>query len=313
MALINPIVAKRERQRLKLSLDELARKAGVNKATLHRIEGGRMKRNAEHVVTRLAKVFRIDEEALTAVRGGEDEADAETVFSYRSQLNVRISHEARNALSLVAWRYGVKALDVIELAPLVFHLVAAETLRERAGRLALLRERRDQVSALSRDFPHLSERMTNDWSGEEIEQREERSIAARDLRGDKIDEGEDYVEPRPLEYDDGVSNPFVSQVRQRLAKVQADGTVPELFDYWSDGMTPRYEICREEALAFLGGDREAAEDVIQGRVGLHEIPKDLRGEAAAPQRAEFVRQRAAELGARNVEWLETLGLEDLGL
>ena len=313
MALINPRIAKRERQKLRLSLDELARKSGVNKATLHRIETGRMKRNAEHVVSRLAKVFKLEAEELTIASTDDDDGDAESVFSYRSQLNVRRSHEARNALSLAAWRYGVKALDILELAPLMFHLVAAETLKERAAQLAKLREARDQIAGLSVGFPHLHERMVNDWNGEEIDQREERSIAARDLRGDKVDDGEDFVDTRPYDYDDGAQNPFVTQVRHRLAAVQAGDAEPELFEYWADGIAPRYEICREEARDYLGGDSDAAEEIVMGRVGLHEIPRELRVSAATPQRAQWVRERAAELGARNAEWLDKLGLGDLGL
>lgn len=313
MALINPNVAKRERQKLKLSLDELARKSGINKATLHRIENGRMKRNADHVVVRLAKIFKLDADALTAANVEDDDTAAESIFSYRSQLNVRVSHETRNALNLVAWRYSVKPLDIVELAPLMFHLVAAETLNERAGRLAALREARERIADLSAGFRHLHERMVNDWNGEEIEHREERSIAAHDIRGEKIDDPDGFTDTRPLDYDDGSHNPFVTQVRERLAAVRPSGAEPELFDYWSDRFGPRFEICREEAAGYLGGDDEAAEEIIMGQVGLHEIPKEFREADKVGQRAAWVRERAAELRARNAEWLETLGIGELKL
>lgn len=320
MALINSIVAKRERQKLKLSLDDLARRAGVDRTTLHRIETGRMTRNAEHVVTRLAKVFRLEPDQLTAIEvaaddsaGDDVEGGPESLFSYRSQLNVRVPHEIRNALHLVAWHYGMRPLDIIELAPLLFHVVAAETLKERATQLASLRELRGRISDMSGSFPHLHERMLNDWNGEEIELREERSIAARDLRGDKVDEGDDFVDTRPLDYDDSVDNPFVAQLRARLAAIQPTGSESELFDYWSDGYPPRYEICREQAHAYLGGDAEAGEEIVTGRVGLHEIPREMRDADQAAARATWVKDRAAELGAKNAAWLETLGIGEIGL
>lgn len=313
MALINPSISKRERLRLKLSLDDLARKSGVNKATLHRIETGRMKRNADHVVKRLAAIFKLEPEALTATVADDAETDIETAFSFRSQLNVRISHETRNALTLVSKRYGVKALDILELAPLMFHVVAAETLKERSARLDALDVARNQISDLGRNFPHVSERMVNDWNGEELEELERRSIAACDVRGDLLDTGDDFVDTRPMDYDDGAENPFVSQVRERLAAVQGDGAEPDSFSHWSDGYGPSYEICRAEAIAYLAGAVEPAEAVIVGRVGLHEIPKELREPAMGEARAQWVEQRAAEIGKRNAEWLEKLGLGELGL
>ncbi|VVT10187.1 conserved hypothetical protein [Sphingomonas sp. EC-HK361] len=320
MARINSIVAKLERQKMKLSLDDLARRAGVDRTTLHRIETGRMKHNAEHVVARLAKVFRLEPEQLTATQVAEVEIPAddteiglESPFLYRSQLNVRVPHEVRNALHLVAWRYGMRPLDIIEIAPLLFHVVAAETLKQRSDKLASLRDLRSRILDMSGSFPHLHERMLNDWNAEEIGLREERSITARDLRGDKVDEGDDYVDARPLDYDDSVDNPFVAQLRHRLDALQPADSEPELLYCWSDGYPPRYEICREEALAYLGGDADAGEEIVTGRVGLHEIPKELRDVGQAEARATWVKERAAELGAKNAAWLETLGLGELGL
>ncbi len=262
---------------------------------------------------RLAAIFKLEPDTLTAAVADDAETDTETAFSFRSQLNVRISHETRNALALVSKRYGVKALDILELAPLMFHLVAAETLKERSARLNELDLARNQISDLGRHFPHVSERMVNDWNGEEIEERERRSIAACDVRGDLLDTGDDFVDTRPMDYDDGAANPFVSQVRARLAAVQGNVAEPDSFSYWSDGSGPSYEICRAEAVAYLAGAAELAEAVVAGRVGLHEIPKELREPAMGEARAKWVEERAAEIGKRNAEWLETLGLADFGL
>lgn len=313
MAVINSTIAKRERFKLKLSLEELSKRAGVDKATLHRIEGGRMKRNAEHVVTRLAKIFGMEADQLTSATAEAAEAVEDGPFSYRSQLNVRLSHESRNALALVSKRYAVKPLEIIEFAPLLFHLVAAETLAERAARLERLRAARREVESLGNAFPHIAERLVNDWTGEDLDRREERSIRARDLRGDLLDEGADFVDARPLEYDSSVQNPFMQIVGKRLAAIQAEGGARDALEHWSHGAGPRYEICRDEALELVGGDAEACEAIIEGRVAIHELPKELRAGGQVEARVRWVKERAAELAARDAQWLETHGFGGLEL
>jgi transcriptional regulator with XRE-family HTH domain len=311
MALINPMVAKRERLKLKLSLEELARRAGVNKATLHRIERGGMKRNAEHVVSRLAKAFGIDPDKLTDAQepGGDP---VETASSHRSQFNIRLSHEARNALALVAKRYRVKPLEVIEFAPLLFHIMASETLAERRRRLSQLRVAREQIEALQDNFSHIAERLLNDWQAEELELLEERSIATRDIRGELLDESQDTTDPRPYKYDDATQNPFIALLRDRLAAVQSSGGDETVY-HWVDGMSPRYRICFDVALEYLGGDADAAEDLVEGRIAVHELPRELRSPGQEVRRAEWVRTRSAERAAENAKWLESLDLKDLGL
>jgi hypothetical protein len=148
--------------------------------------------------------------------------------------------------------------------------------------------------------------MANDWQGEELDVLEERSINASDIRGEMLDWGDAYVETRPQDYEEGIENPFVALVRERLDAVQPTDGARDTFEGWYEDMPPSYEICRAEALTYLNDEPDAAGHILAGRVGLHEIPKELRGEGAASERAQWVTAKAAEVGARNAEWLESL-------
>ena len=227
---INPDLLTRYRDRAGMSLEELSRRSGIDKGTINRIEKGKTKRSNAHTTNALAKALKVEAEALTATEV-EPEAVENTLFS-KTKLTMQISAESRNALSLVAARYSVKPSDIIEFAPLLFHLVASENLKQRAERLAELRAARDVVASLHGNFRHLAGRLVSDWQAEELEQLEERSIAGRDLRGDRIDDESTHTDARPYDYDDDDQNPFVEHLRARLAAVQGEGAEEQL-EGWS--------------------------------------------------------------------------------
>ena len=310
MQRINPASLKAKREELGLSLDELAERSTINKATIHRIERGKTKRTNAHTVRQLAQGLGVEPRELMGVKtdgSGDDDA-----FYYRSQLNLRVSHEARNALTLVGWRYGVKPTDIIELAPLLFHIAAEESLAERLENLGALRAARDQIRAMDDKFPHISERMVEDWDGVEFDDLEMRSIRARDLHGSMLDEYDSYrgIDSRPPSYEEGEQNPFIQHLRRRFSTIGAAEDQPAQLE-WQDGCSPRYALGKPEALRYFGGDEEVADDVVNGMVSIHEIPKDLRGEGQESSRAAWARERIKELSAKNVELLELLDVRTL--
>lgn len=308
MARINPLILKRQREKLGFSLEDLEARSGINKGTIYRIEAGKPGRNARNTIAKLATALKCSPDELVAMKI-DDPDSTETVLYSRSQLNVRISHEARNALAFVGQRFGVRPIDIIEFAPLLFHLVAEESLRSRQDSLERLRTAREAVSAMQGSFPHITERLINDWQAEEMEFAEERSIAKRDLRGELLDEDETLYDVRPMEYDVGERNPFIVYLRDRLRAV---GGYAEL-DAWYDGWSPRYLVGKEEAVAYFNGDEDVAEDVLNGVIGVHEIPKELRGADAAEARLAWAREKVAEVRSHQVDLLDTIDLKDLKL
>jgi len=306
MARINPITLKRQREKLGFSLEDLERRSGIDKGTIYRIEAGKPGRNARNTISKLASALKCTPDELVATKI-EDPDGTETVLYSRSQLNVRISHEARNALSFVGQRYDVRPIDIIEIAPLLFHLVAEESLAARRDCLERLRTARDAVSSMQGSFPHITERLINDWQAEEMEFAEARSIAKRDLRGELLDKDEKLYDVRPMDYDDGERNPFVVHLRERLKEI---GGYAEL-DAWYEGWSPRYLVGREEASTYFNGDDDVAEDVVNGVIGMHEIPKDLRGADAAEARLAWAREKVAEVRSRQVDLLDTIDIKDI--
>ncbi|UVO53365.1 helix-turn-helix transcriptional regulator [Sphingomonas sp. SUN039] len=309
MARINPILLRYYREKQNLSQEDLSRRSHVDKGTIFRIEAGRMKRNSQRVITDLAKELKIDGDKLTASEAEGLPAPDENLLSPKSQLNVRVAPEIRNALFLVGERYGVSALDVIEFAPLLFHLAASESLKARTDRLSALRSARETVSAFSGRFKHLTERLLHDWQAEEVEVLEERSITRRDLRGSTIDQVDCITDARPLEYDEDEASPFVVHLRERLATVQADSQTDRL-EGWYDSGGIRYEICREQASEWFGGDEDAADSLVSGRFSITDVPKEIRA-GGTEERVAWAKAKSEEASARANEYFASLGLGDL--
>jgi hypothetical protein len=189
--------------------------------------------------------------------------------------------------------------------------MAEESLKARAESLRALAEARSQIGALSEQFPHITERMTHDWQGEDLEALEERSIRARDLRGNIIDEDNSGSDPRPFRYEDGEHNPFLDHLRRRLAAVQSPDEPQAALETWYEGSAPRYLICKRQALDFFGGDEEVADDVVNGMIGLHELPRDMRGAGQEAARSAWIREQIEAQGAKQVDLLDGLDLKML--
>lgn len=307
MPRINPLRLRHYRTKQNLSQDDLSRQSGVDKGTIFRIEAGKTKRNGVRVIEALAKPLKIEPVQLTAADAEGMEPAADELFP-KTQLNMRVTPEVRNALALVSLRYGVKPTEVIEFAPLLFHLAACESLKDRTQRLEQLQSARAGVEAFSGRFKHITERLLSDWDAENLEMMEARSIAARDLRGDRLDDGDSVTDSRPLGYDDGEANPFVVHLRERLEAVQVGES--DKLEGWFSYAGVRYEICREQALEWFGGDEDAADDFVGGRFSISDMPRDLR--AAEPaERVAWVAEKRVELAERSKAWSASLGLEGL--
>lgn len=307
MPRINPLRLRHYRTKQNLSQDDLSGQSGIDKGTIFRIEAGKTKRNGARVIEALSKSLKIEPAQLTAADAEGMEPPSDELFP-RAQLNMRVTPEVRNALALVSLRYGVKPTEVIEFAPFLFHLAACESLKDRAMRLEQLRAARAGVEAFSGCFKHITERLVNDWDAENLETMEARSIATRDLRGDRLDDGDSVTDSRPLEYEDDEANPFVVHLRERLEAVQVEAT--DKLEGWYSYSGVRYEICREQALEWFGGDEDAADDFVGGRFSISDMPRDVR--AAEPaERVAWAAKKRVENEERSKAWFASLGMEGL--
>jgi hypothetical protein len=209
-------------------------------------------------------------------------------------MNLTINDACRNALTLVAQRYGVTRQTIVETAPLLFFLAAEACLKERVKGLKQLRNAFDAV------FGARIEHLPVFWPVDhEALTREQRSIDARDLDGTLV-----YVtvgEPEDPDWNRWERNPFAQFLSTSLTEFSGS----EERVAWLPNVSPSYWICSDEAAAIVGGDSEATEAILNGGAALHEMPPEIRKSSSAEKadwaRAEY--EKYLNLHALNLDSL----------
>lgn len=265
MTTINPFNVRTLREQKHLTLDELAIGAQIDRGTISKIENGRRDATRPSTLRKLAIALGVDADVLTGPN--IDEADRTPLRARKTQMNVMMASDARNALSLVALRYNVKSGQILHLAPFLFYWAAEQSLKWRTERLNEINEKIDAVSAVSCPS-HLSGLATTNSRGEEILEDERRSIAKRDLFGFLVDD-----ENVCSGYEESEHNP-IAQFFKSIAN-SFDENVE--FEHWSPRWSHAgYTLGKEEALQLVGGDEDAAHHIVHGNAPLHEMPKEIR-------------------------------------
>ncbi len=307
MTTINPEKLIFLRKQMGLTASALADEAKLGRATVTRIENGNAPKPREHTIKQLAKALRRQPSELATPP--EAPAQNDPILG-RSRMQLGMSDAAQNALILVARRYGESRESILELAPLLFDLVARESLRERKSRLAELDAHRSAISAMSNKFPHLSGRFTCDWAAKEFDFREERSIERADLRGAHVHADETMDDAfYPNEFDDETSNPFVTHLRSRLLAIAEDGREGATIEAWSRYVGPWYEIGLPEALEIAGDDEVIADALVRGVIRIDAIPTDLLRKDQIDERKKWAHQRLKEHSSRMNEIWGELGID----
>lgn len=291
MSTINPQKLIFLRKEAKLTAEALAVEAGVGRATITRLENGTAGATRAETARRLANALKCQTADLFTPPAAEQ---SQTIFNDRVPLSISISSAAQNALELVAMRYNETRETILELAPLLFDLLARESLLERSGNLAELWIRRDAVASMGEHYSHLGGRFLHDQQAEGVESREETSIRNRDIRAAYVLD-DDSLEDAfvPTDYDDECDNPFVDYLNRRLSAVRPDGDTAPSLDVWPVWRSPSYEIGSEEALAIARGDEELGRAILSGAVPLAKLPKSLRGPDNEEARIAWMREQKA--------------------
>ncbi|WP_194744022.1 helix-turn-helix domain-containing protein [Thermaurantiacus tibetensis] len=280
--MIDPNILRARRTQMGLSLEKLARKAALSKSQIHKIEQGKVGRPNETTVTRLAKALELTPEQL-AGKAPIENGEHHTVWEPRRvSTGYRMTVQNRNALAFVARRYRVPAAHILELAPLMFHILAGLSLKAR-------REALDEVFAMFRalddangKLPHLGPVASNSVELDDLLNAEDEAIRKRDLLS--LD----------LTREDG-ENPFVHFLNTQLAAI----TAPEEREQdgvhdWDGFRTPDYTICSSDLSAFCQGDEDAIHGLSVGWIGFHDIPAELRADDRAGERLDWLKARYAE-------------------
>lgn len=296
---INPsrLVALRSKQGF--SQKQLAGKIKVDKGTISRWERGEVTRLRADKLGMLCKTLHTSETEL-CTEGPLPERATEQEVAPRGQVNLMMDTACRNALGLVALRYGITRQQIVEVAPLLFFVVAEESLSHRRQALQRLRDQMDQALEVCASHLKYQIRGIDNGHDEELLADEDASIAARDLFASKVG---GWRDSRAAE------NPFAQYLSRRLAET---GATPNPVVSWEAGESPSFTIGLEEAEMLLGADKDACSTVLTGKVALSEMPADVRRDSAE-SRARWVRDQG-NLNDRELrELFQSLDLEDLSL
>jgi hypothetical protein len=109
-----------------------------------------------------------------------------------------------------------------------------------------------------------------DYDYDQFLNMESHSIMANDLFARELVPDLNWDTPVPSD------NPFAKFLQQLVKDLPDDCS----FQGWEPEFGPDYRICESGALDLVGGDIKAANYLLNGRVGLHEIPSEVRSSGA---------------------------------
>jgi transcriptional regulator with XRE-family HTH domain len=300
MQKIDPVVLKRLRTAKGWSQEKLAENTKtegfpkIDKQTISRLERGDGGNTRGRTIEQLARALKVEPAVLTGA-APSPELELQGDPNPKSQLNVRVSRAARNAMTLVSQRYpGVNPSQIMELAPFLFCWAAEASLRHRQARLVELENAVGIVQKLERalfevSFADFNNSERTDLLTEQIT-RENRSIELGDIFGDFQQEDPDHF------LDVNAIDPFSGFLSDLVAEF------PDIsFERWFCDGSPSYVVCSEEAAQLVGGDRDLAAFILNGSVLLNEMPKEIRSNVTAWLAG---RPPGLEIEAR-VEWVRT--------
>lgn len=297
---INPTRLKELREAKGLSRKGLAKLSYVSAKQIQRLESLReaSKIPRDETVKRLVRALDVKPEVLS---GDEPPPESESPLIPPSvRVSQRLCFGVRLAYDLVEKRYGVKASDIINAAPLFFVLLAEGSLAWRRNELTALKEK-------LKDAWHTAEhsnRHRGAWhAGIALDHlgEEEEAIDARNLFSDPY--SPDYWD---FDVDHSkTTNPFA----EYLQKLSEDLDVPGL--EVDEGFAlliglqnmPSYSVCKDKLreIASTGGVGTLVLE--SGDVRISDIPEHMRSKDGARQREEWLASRASE---ETIQWLKKL-------
>ncbi len=183
---------------------------------------------------------------------------------------ISVNMDLRNSLQLVAERYGVRLQNVLEIAPLLFVIVAERSLMWRQKRLKEISAVWNEAEgALLNRSGHLGGVIAaRSVSAEEQLQEEEKSLERRDVFGRDID----Y-----LQWTEDNEGPFLHYVRE-LMKGLPEGAVTDIESFNGDTIGA-FDIAIDTLEKCTGLSRDNEEDrpvIGHIRLGLIDLSECMR-------------------------------------
>lgn len=308
-ALVDPQRLRVLRKGKRMSRRKLAERSRVSERQIARIESSATRVRGTTLV-RLAKALGEDLETLV----GNAPVKPAPPAAEPTQWGFRVSPQLCLAYDLVSHRYGPSRKEIVELAPLLFTLLAEGSLAWRRQCLEEVGEAMERLSDFGKKsqlyFAHYSHLLDDGWGTEEM------SIGAADLRGDKVrSEGKGLGFAEDYLYE---VTPFADYLRQLAIDLDISGkvnffpetaahvAVGELDAIW--GADP-YQICRDKLDEITGGSEGACSALAYGDVQLSDIPEELMTPDAKEKRVAWLEEMGAEGAEQRLRKLKKLMAE----
>ena len=267
--------------------------------TIQRLENPAKRDTIPHRTTieRLAKALRVAPEVLTGELPLPQQAGKAPAPAQRVQVNAEIAPKARLAYDLVKSRYGVSATEIVNMAPLLFALLAEGSLGWRRRKL---KEAGEAISRLDEMSNEVGYRLfgTAAIVAQNADTLENESIAKADIFGDHLfSDGHDTFGDDP--FDRSTGNPFAGYLRKLATNLESPGVVEVERDDLSYGSPwlrfPDYDLCNDEIKNVTNDSRDARRALETGHVRLSEIPEELKGDDAGEERAAWLEERLPDI------------------
>ena len=297
---INSQALKAARKRHGLSQQQLADAIRCTKDTVSRWERGMSSRVRPHLREPLCKTLHVTWEQLTKP---VDQTSGESAY-LNPTVRASISEHARTSLQLVAARYEVRPQNVLDIAPLLFAIVAERSLLERNRRLWELRDAIECAEGiLSEHFRHFGGCgvSTHNVDSEDPFWAEKAALEKRDIFGNQLFHTE---------------GPFFHFVRNLAKGLPKDAVGP--IDATLGGSTiGQYRIAEDTLRDITGisGEDEESEQLLDhirsGLINLAECVRAKRGRDEEQYRqwlSEELSRAEAESQRRLEEFGHSLGL-----
>ena len=296
---INSETLKKLRNKNGFSQQTLADESGVAKKTIARIESGKEKGEPRGgTVKLLAKALNIKPEVLAEAPESETVREQELQKYGLRPIKLVLDGETILAYGLVAEQYGVETREIIKAAPLLFTLLAEQSLAARRRRL-------EQAEEALGAFPeHLIPRS---WSALDAERA---SIGQRDIFTRHIDDheiSESYYEEERNPFSD-----FLVHLAKELGPDNDALDHEEIHNLGNFDGLPSFSIFETYRRKNLtGGSSRADYALSRGYVSISQIPVKYFGEdeSVVSERVKFLEGKVSdEDWAEYKSWIDSLNL-----
>ena len=295
---IDPQNLRALRKAKSLSRRQLAEKSRVSERQLARLESSR-KAVRPTTFKRIAEALGTDSKKLSGTSPLQP-APSEDVH-----VGLRVSPQLLLAYDLVGDRYGPTRAQVIELAPLLFVLLAEGSLAWRQKRVGEVDRLVNRLQELGTDT-QINFGLWLEYVGEANEYERD-SIENADILGDDV---------RNEEWGDSYSAvPFADYLRKLAKDMEMVGTI-DLPSYSFEavglgtiwGAEP-YAVCRDRLDELTGGSKYARWALMHGDVQLSKIPRDLLKPEAKDARVAWLESKLSDDVRSRQDELESMRLD----